>query len=322
MEIVQMLCPSSKYSIKCPYGMKPEGITIHNTANDASAKNEVSYMNTNNNKVSYHYAVDDVRAVQGLPLDRNGWHAGDGGSGYGNRKTIGIEICYSKSGGDRFHSAERNTAELIARLMLQYGWTPNQIGTKIINTHQSRSGKYCPHRTLDEGINRLYDMIKSKYAELKGEPIPTPSNNSNSNTSNYTVKVTASVLNVRSGPGTNYGINTTVKKNEVYTIVEENSGWGKLKSGAGWISLAYTTKNSNNSSSNSNSSSGNGYVLGLYVVNTASGLNVRSGPGTNYGIKKAYPNGTRFDTYEIQGEWARTPSGWVCLKYCKLINKY
>ena len=62
------------------------------------------------------------------------------------------------------------------------------------------------------------------------------------NTSSYRVKITASVLNVRKGAGTNYSIATTVKKNDVYTIVEEKNGWGKLKSGAGWISLSYTTK--------------------------------------------------------------------------------
>lgn len=59
----------------------------------------------------------------------------------------------------------------------------------------------------------------------------------------YTVRVTANVLNVRSGPGTGYKITTSIKKNEVYTIVEEKNGWGKLKSGAGWISLKYTKKN-------------------------------------------------------------------------------
>lgn len=58
----------------------------------------------------------------------------------------------------------------------------------------------------------------------------------------YTVRVTANVLNVRSGPGTGYKITTSIKKNEVYTIVEEKNGWGKLKSGAGWISLKYTKK--------------------------------------------------------------------------------
>lgn len=58
----------------------------------------------------------------------------------------------------------------------------------------------------------------------------------------YLVKITADVLNVRAGAGTGYKINTTVKKNEVFTIVGESNGWGKLKSGAGWISLNYTMK--------------------------------------------------------------------------------
>lgn len=58
----------------------------------------------------------------------------------------------------------------------------------------------------------------------------------------YLVKITASVLNVRSGAGTNYRINTQVRKNQVYTIIGEDNGWGKLKSGAGWISLDYTKR--------------------------------------------------------------------------------
>lgn len=58
----------------------------------------------------------------------------------------------------------------------------------------------------------------------------------------YLVKITANTLNVRAGAGTNYRINTQVRKNQVYTIVGEQSGWGKLKSGAGWIYLDYTKK--------------------------------------------------------------------------------
>lgn len=71
-----MLCPQSKWNIKCPYTMTPQYITIHNTANDASAMSEVSYMIGNNNQTSYHYAVDDYRAVQGILENRNAWHAG------------------------------------------------------------------------------------------------------------------------------------------------------------------------------------------------------------------------------------------------------
>lgn len=69
---------------------------------------------------------------------------------------------------------------------------------------------------------------------------------SSSSFKSYKVKITASVLNVRKGAGTNYAVSTTVKKNEVYTIVAEkkngSTSWGQLKSGAGWISLAYTKK--------------------------------------------------------------------------------
>lgn len=71
LTITQMLCPKNKYNIKCPYTMTPEYITIHNTYNDASAVSEISYMLNNNHQVSYHYAVDDTKAVQGIPLDRN-----------------------------------------------------------------------------------------------------------------------------------------------------------------------------------------------------------------------------------------------------------
>ena len=58
----------------------------------------------------------------------------------------------------------------------------------------------------------------------------------------YRVKITATNLNVRAGAGTSYKVNTTVRKGEVYTIVDEKDGWGKLKSGAGWISLKYCDK--------------------------------------------------------------------------------
>jgi uncharacterized protein YgiM (DUF1202 family) len=62
----------------------------------------------------------------------------------------------------------------------------------------------------------------------------------------YMVRVTDDELNVRSGPGMTHGIVTVVKKGEAFTIVEHAYNgptlWGKLKSGAGWISLKFTEK--------------------------------------------------------------------------------
>ena len=58
----------------------------------------------------------------------------------------------------------------------------------------------------------------------------------------YMVKITATKLNVRSGASTKHSINTIISKGEVYTIIDEKDGWGKLKSGAGWISLNFTQR--------------------------------------------------------------------------------
>ena len=58
----------------------------------------------------------------------------------------------------------------------------------------------------------------------------------------YVVKVDTNALNVRSGPGLSYPVNIIVYRGDAYTIVEEKNGFGKLKSGAGWICLKYTKK--------------------------------------------------------------------------------
>ena len=77
MALVQSLIGADKYNIKCPYSMKPKGICVHNTANDASAKNEISYMKSNNMEVSFHVAIDDIEAIQGIPFNRNAWATGN-----------------------------------------------------------------------------------------------------------------------------------------------------------------------------------------------------------------------------------------------------
>lgn len=173
VKIVQKLVPQSKYSIKCPNIITMKGITVHNTANDASALNEIAYMINNNYEISYHYAVDDIQAVQGLPLNRNGWHASDG-LGPGNMSTIAIEICYSLSGGSRFDKAEENAAELIAQLLQEYGW-----GIDRVKRHYdyAPNKKYCPHRTMDKGWDRFLNMIKAKLGKEEEIVKPQPSNN-------------------------------------------------------------------------------------------------------------------------------------------------
>ena len=177
MDIVKNLVSSSLYYCKCPYSMNPTRIVVHNTANDASARNEIQYMINNRNEVSYHYAVDDKEIVQGIPENRNAWHAGDGGNGVGNRQGIAIEICYSKSGGARFDAAEALAAKFIASKLKEKGW-----GIDKVTKHQDYSNKYCPHRTLDKGWQRFLNMIQ---AELGQTTTSSPSAPNTSNGEKY-----------------------------------------------------------------------------------------------------------------------------------------
>ena len=178
MEVRQMLVDKSKYSVKCPYVMTPTRIVVHNTANDASANNEIKYMITNSNETSFHFAVDDKEVVQGIPLNRNAWHAGDS-HGKGNMEGIAIEICYSKSGGDRFIKAEQNAAKFIAQLLKERGW-----GIDKVTKHQDYSNKYCPHRTLDMGWERFLNMVRTELGQSTVD-VPTSSKEPN-----YTGKIT------------------------------------------------------------------------------------------------------------------------------------
>ena len=163
MQLTKVKCPDYQIGLKCPYSMNPSRIVVHNTYNDASAMAEISYMLGNSNEVSFHYAVDDYRVVQGIEENRNGWHAGDG-NGKGNREGIAIEICYSKSGGERFIKAEQNAVELIVDILKRYGW-----GIDRVTKHQDYMNKYCPHRTLDMGWDRFIKMIQDR---LNGQAQP------------------------------------------------------------------------------------------------------------------------------------------------------
>lgn len=139
----QQFVTEDKYYCKCPKTMSPIGICIHNTANSASAKNEINYMVRNDNYTSYHVAIDDIEVVQAIPFDRNAYHSGDGANGLGNTKYIGIEICYSTDyGSNKFDKAQENAIEYVANLCRQYGWTIDNI-----RGHRDFSSKNCPHRT-------------------------------------------------------------------------------------------------------------------------------------------------------------------------------
>lgn len=68
------------------------------------------------------------------------------GRGNGNMKSIGVEICYSKSGGSRYEKAEDNAVELTAYLLDLY-----KLPISAVKQHHYWSGKNCPHRIRANG---------------------------------------------------------------------------------------------------------------------------------------------------------------------------
>lgn len=119
-------------------------ITIHETGNAAKGADAAAHANylkgdaAAKAMVSWHYTVDDHGIVQHLPDQETAYHAGDGASGTGNSKSIGVEICVN-AGGD-FNKAKANAASLVRLLMKEHG-----IPVANVVQHNHWTGKDCPY---------------------------------------------------------------------------------------------------------------------------------------------------------------------------------
>lgn len=141
----------------------------------------------------------------------------------------------------------------------------------------------------------------------------------------FLVKVIVSDLNYRSEGSMNGEIRGQTGKG-TFTIVEVNSaGWGRLKSGAGWIYLGNPAYCTIGSTVTGNSTANSDTVPYLVRV-TISDLNIRKGPGTNYAKTGKYTGkGTFTIVEETNGQgasrWGRLKSGagWISLDYCTKV---
>ncbi len=122
--------------------------------------------------------------------------------------------------------------------------------------------------------------------------------------------VTASTLNVRSGPGTNYKIVTTVKKNASVKVTQTKGTWEKVTVGShtGWVSSKYLTTKKPAAKVNYKT---------MYV--TASTLNIRSGAGTNYKVVTTVKKNSSVKVVQTKGSWSKvivgSKTGWASSKY-------
>ena len=125
--------------------------------------------------------------------------------------------------------------------------------------------------------------------------------------------VTASTLNVRSGPSTSYSVTTKIYKGNKVEILETSNGWYKIKTSngtIGWVSASYISI-----------SQGNNVQTSYKATVNATSLNVRSGSSTSYSVITKLSKGTVVDIIESASNgWKKIKTsngttGWVSGQY-------
>ena len=230
------------------------GVTIHNTQDlpgvedDAEQYTRATWPNCNMGGVVVHYYVDDLGAWQNLKENEAAWHASDG-TGRGNYGTVAIEVIMDGPEGKANAAAEANAARLAASILHRHG-----LGVDRLYTHNHWMGladrivagakKNCPVYILPHW-SRFKAAVQKQLEELDGKPAAAGGTTAESKVP-YVVRITATDLNIRKGPGTNYSVVGVIKPG-AYTIVSVAMGpgataWGKLKSGIGWVPLDFCEK--------------------------------------------------------------------------------
>ena len=245
---------------------KIEWIVLHYTAGTKSgggaARSVANYFKTSTTQASADFIVDDDTIVQYNADIENRYCWAVGGKPYsskstslaakyysscGNINSISIEMCSVKTNRASLNASDPDWALTDATVskavkLTQYLMNKYNIDKNHVIMHHMVTGKLCPQPwCLNESRLSGWQEFLNKLGGIQVQQISTPVQTP-APTVAYLVKINTEVLNVRKGPGANYPIVTQVKRGSVYTIVAEESGWGKLKSGIGYIKLSYTKK--------------------------------------------------------------------------------
>lgn len=202
---------------------------------------------------------------------------------------------------------------------LAYNPAANEM---VLTVHRWFANKSCPG---DWMYQRMGDLAAKVTAKLGGTTTTRPEKIPNTTTNNFpatpfTVNVKIDDLNYRSQPSMGGAVKGQTGKG-VFTIIEVNNGWGKLKSGAGWIWLGNSQYCTINNTVNASTSTFSPCKVRVSIKN----LNIRKGPGTNYASNGFCPVGVYTIVEESNGvgatKWGKLKSGagWISLDYAKLV---
>lgn len=240
-------------------------ITIHCIVGQWTAKQGCDYFATTNRQCSANYVVGKDGSI-GLSVDEKdrSWCSSNGTN---DNRAITIEVA-----SDTTHpyavtaKAYAALLDLVTDICKRNGikklvWSTNKNDRVNhrngcnMTVHRDFANKACPGEYLYSRHGEIAAEVNRRLqgASNGGGVVVTPpaaekptGGTTGATVTPYLVRVKITNLNIRKGPGTNYSATGYIQPG-IYTIAAESTGkgaakWGKLKSGAGWISLDYATK--------------------------------------------------------------------------------
>ena len=244
------------------------------------------------------------------------WYAvrlSNGTTGYMFSEYISMSGGSSPSGSDSVPSTESTAAKVTEYVNVRSGpgtnYTSKTViasGTSITVTDRSNAEWYAVKLS-----NGMTGYIFSQYIQLSND---SSSDAGSVPSTESTPAKTTEYVNVRSGPGTNYTSKTVIASGTSITVTDRsNSEWYavKLSNGmTGYIFSIYIELESGSSSGGGSSSSES------VRARTTAGVNVRSGPGTNYSSKTVIASGTSITVTD------RSNSEWYAVKLSNGMTGY
>ncbi|MDK9865021.1 GW dipeptide domain-containing protein [Staphylococcus sp. IPLA37010] len=266
------------------YG-KPEGIVLHETANDNSTiTGEINYMKNNYNSAFVHAYIDGDRIIETANTDYLAWGAGPAA----NDRFIHVELVHTHDY-DSFARSINNYADYAATNLLYYGLSPDSAeydGQGTVWTHQAvstflgGSNHTDPHGYLasfNYSYDELYDLIYEKYLIKTGQVTPWGESSSGSTSGS---------------DDSNENVETDTPDNNTGSEEPDNTGnTNEPSNGSGSVEDNDNTANNDTTSSNQ---------LTITELTNKQGTVSKSNHGVytsvydKQGVQKSYVNGNTF----------------------------
>lgn len=286
-------------------------ITIHHMAGNLTVEQCGAVFANENREASSTYGVgSDGRVGQYVDESNRPWTS----SNYDNdSQAVTIEVANNEIGGMWRVSDEalNKTILLCADICKRNGisrlnFTGDASGN--LTMHKFFAATNCPGPYLESKFQYIANEVNKILGQGSQQPVP-PSN-TNTDGGVYKVKIVNNAIYVLNGPSPDYDIVQTIYKDEVYTIVEVKNNYGRLKSGAGWINLKYTTVVSGRVPNKPEDAS-----FRVQIVNNA--IYVIDGPSPNSNIVQTIYKGEVYTIVDTENGYGKlkSGSGWINLKY-------